>query len=108
MNRIGRGGREEILLKKETGIPLVEIPEIDEEAAEEGEETEREKEREEEKISSSGPLRQGPGERGGQVAAAASPLFSAFVATLEENLQSPEPSRSARPKAPARAHARDL
>ncbi len=107
VNRVGRGGREEILLKKETGIPLVEIPEIDDDAAEEDEETEREKEREEEKISSSGPVRRGSEERGGRVAAAASPFFSAFLTTFEENLQLPEPSRSSRPKRSGRASARD-
>ena len=33
VNRVGRGGREDILLKKEKDIPLVEIPEIEEEGS---------------------------------------------------------------------------
>jgi anion-transporting ArsA/GET3 family ATPase len=97
VNRIGRGGREEVLLKKETGVPLVEIPEIE---AEEGEE---------EKISSNGPVRTEAGDRGGEVAAAALPFFSAFLTTFEENLQSPAPKRAAGSKraAPARDALRD-
>jgi anion-transporting ArsA/GET3 family ATPase len=31
VNRVGRGGREDVLLKRETGLPLVELPEIEEE-----------------------------------------------------------------------------
>ncbi|MEO8054942.1 MAG: ArsA-related P-loop ATPase, partial [Acidobacteriota bacterium] len=66
VNRVGRGGREEILLKRETGIPLVEVPEIEEEG-----------------------------------------FFSAFLATFEENLQSPAPVRASRSKRAGRAPARD-
>ncbi|HEY3349719.1 MAG TPA: ArsA-related P-loop ATPase [Thermoanaerobaculia bacterium] len=99
VNRVGRGGREEILLKRETGAELVEIPEIEAETSEEDEEKE--------KISSSGPMRRAPGERGGQVAAEASPFFSAFLTTFEENLQSPSPKPAARTKATGRASARD-
>ncbi|HTS02416.1 MAG TPA: ArsA-related P-loop ATPase, partial [Thermoanaerobaculia bacterium] len=99
VNRVGRGGREEILPKRETGVPLVEIPEIDveEEDQEEGEE----------RISSSGPVRTPAGEHGGHVTAAASPFFSAFLTTFEENLQSSAPSRGARTKRAGRAAARD-
>ncbi len=48
VNRVGRGGREEIPLKRETGVPMIEMPEIDEEAAEEERTRERKKERREE------------------------------------------------------------
>jgi anion-transporting ArsA/GET3 family ATPase len=100
VNRVGRGGREEILLKRETGVPMVEIPEIEEEES-------REREDEEEKISSNGPVRRESGVRKGQVAAAASPFFSAFLSTFEENLQSPARSRAARPRRSGQAPARD-
>ncbi len=99
VNRLGRGGREEILLKRETGVPLVEIPEIEDEGTQEDEE--------EEKISSNGPVQRGSGVRGGQVTAMASPFFSAFLTTFEENLQLPAPSRSVPSKRTARAPARD-
>lgn len=97
VNRVGRGGREDILLKREKDIPLVDIPEIEEEGSEETEE----------KISSSGPVRQASGERKGQVTAAASPFFETFITTFEENLQSPAPRRAAATKRAGRAPARD-
>lgn len=99
VNRVGRGGREEILLKRETGIPLVEIPELEDEGFEEHEERA--------KISSNGPSRSASGSRGGPVAAAASPFFSAFLTTFEENLQSPAPPRAVHPKRAGGAAARD-
>ena len=83
VNRVGRGEREEILLKRDANIPLTEIPEIEAELFEEAE-----------KISS----------RNGQVAASASRFFSAFLTTFEENLLAP--SREDRPKRAARAPAR--
>jgi anion-transporting ArsA/GET3 family ATPase len=97
VNRVGRGGREEILLKGETGAALVEIPEIEDEMFEESEE----------KISLSGPSPAAPGGRGGKAAAAASPFFSAFLTTFEENLESPAPQEAARPKRTGGAAARD-
>ncbi|MGA7992043.1 MAG: ArsA-related P-loop ATPase, partial [Thermoanaerobaculia bacterium] len=100
VNRVGRGGREEILPKRETGVPMVEIPEIEEEES-------KEKEEEEEKISSNGPVRRESGVRKGQVSAVASPFLSAFLTTLEETLQSPARSRAARPRRPGQAPARD-
>ena len=87
LNRVGRGGREEILLKRDTTIPLIEVPEIDAENSEE--------EGDEEKISS----------KETDVAAQASRFFSAFLTTFEEN--SAEPSRQGRPKRTARASARE-
>jgi anion-transporting ArsA/GET3 family ATPase len=97
VNRVGRGGREETLLKRETGIPLVEIPEIEEEGPEETEE----------KISANGPVPRVSGVRGGQVTAAASPFFTAFLTTFEESLQSPAPSRAVPSKRAGHAPARD-
>ena len=99
VNRVGRGGREEILLKRETGAELVEIPEIDEEGSEENEDGE--------KISSNGPEQRAAGERGGHVTAAASPFFTAFLNTFEENLRSPGPSRASRSKRSTRAAGRE-
>lgn len=96
VNRVGRGGREEILLKRETGVPLIEIQEIDADTSEE-----------DQKISSKGPSPAASGSRGGQVTAVASPLFSAFLATFEETLQSPAPLRAGRSKRPGRAPAPD-
>jgi anion-transporting ArsA/GET3 family ATPase len=76
VNRLGRGEREGILLKRDATIPLIEIPEIEAELFEEAE-----------KISS------------------APRFFSAFLTTFEENLLAPSredrPKRAAR--APARA-----
>ncbi len=97
VNRVGRGGREDVLLKRETGIPLVEIPEIEPEASEETEE----------KISSSGPVRGAAAKPRGHVTAQAPWFFETFVTTFEENLQSPVPSRAAPAKRTARASARD-
>ncbi len=34
VNRIGRGGREDVLLKREPGVPLVEVPEIEDDSSE--------------------------------------------------------------------------
>jgi anion-transporting ArsA/GET3 family ATPase len=99
VNRVGRGGREDVLLKREAGIPLVEIPEIDPAGAEENEG--------EEKISSNGPVRGAAGERAGQVAAQAPWFFETFVTTFEENLQSPGPARAVGTKRAARAPARE-
>lgn len=82
VNRVGRGEREEILLKRDATIPLTEIPEIETEMFEEAE-----------KISSNGP----------ELAASASRFFSAFLTTFEENLLAP--SREDRPKRAARAPA---
>ena len=99
VNRVGRGGREETLLKRETGVPLVEIPEIEDEET-------REDEKEEE-ISSNGPERRGAGERSGQVTAQARQFLETFLTTFEENLQSPAPKRAAGSKRVARAADRD-
>ena len=99
VNRVGRGGREEILLKRETGAALVEIPEIDPAGAEENEG--------EEKISSNGPSPGATASPGGHVTATASPFFTAFLTTFEENLQAPAPSRTGPTKRTARAPARD-
>ncbi len=92
VNRVGRGGKEDFLLKKEIRTPVVEIPEIQTERSEEDED-----------LSSSGPSSAESGSRRGSVTAAASPFFETFLATFEENLQSRVPSRVGRPKRPARA-----
>jgi anion-transporting ArsA/GET3 family ATPase len=78
LNRVGRGEREETPLKRDTTIPLIEIPEIEAEAFEEVR-----------KISSNGPERTAPSERNGQVTASASRFFSAFLTTFEENAAAP-------------------
>ena len=94
LNRVGRGERGETLLKRDTSIPLIEIPEIEAEAFEEAG-----------KISSNDPERPAPGERNGQVAASASRFFSAFLTTFEDILMAP--SREGPPKRAARAPARE-
>jgi anion-transporting ArsA/GET3 family ATPase len=99
VNRIGRGGREEreeILLKRNATIPLIEVSEIEGEMFEEAE-----------KLSSNGPERPASGERKGQVAASASRFFSAFLTTFEENLLSPSPGREVGGEKTARAPARE-
>ncbi|MEO8584593.1 MAG: ArsA-related P-loop ATPase, partial [Acidobacteriota bacterium] len=82
VNRIGRGGEKEDLLRKEreNAPPLVEVPEIDSDEFEE---------EEEEKISANGARPSARGERDGQVAASAPRFFSAFLTTFEENLLAP-------------------
>jgi anion-transporting ArsA/GET3 family ATPase len=107
VNRIGRGERDEILLKRETGADLVEMPEIEIENEEEGEEEEEEEEEEAEKISSSGPVRDATAKQRGHAAARAPGFFETFRTTFEENLQSPAPSRAASTKRAAQASARD-
>ncbi len=97
VNRVGRGGREDVLPKRETGIPLVEIPEIEPEASEETEG----------KISSSGPVRDVAAKPRGHVTAQAPWFFETFVTTFEENLQSPAPKRAAGTKRASRAADRD-
>jgi anion-transporting ArsA/GET3 family ATPase len=99
VNRVGRGGREEILLRRETGVPLVEIPEIEPDGNEDIEDIE--------KISSNGPVREAAGERAGQAAAQAPQFFETFLTTFEENLQTRGPKRAAGTKPAARAAARD-
>ncbi|HSB64481.1 MAG TPA: ArsA-related P-loop ATPase [Thermoanaerobaculia bacterium] len=94
LNRVGRGEREETLLKRDTTIPLIEIPEIEVEAFEEARKT-----------SSNGPERTAPSEQDGEVTASASRFFSLFLTTFEEN--SAAPSREGRPKRTARASARE-
>ncbi|MGZ6989245.1 MAG: ArsA-related P-loop ATPase, partial [Thermoanaerobaculia bacterium] len=94
VNRVGRGEREEILLRRDATIPLTEIPEIAPELFEENE-----------KISSNGPEPPASGARNGQVTASASRFFSAFLTTFEENLVAPP--REGRPKRTARASARE-
>ncbi len=93
LNRVGRGGREEILLKRDTTILLIEVPEIDVETSEEHRKDSLKGEEEEEN------------ERNGQVAAQASRFFSAFLSTFEENAA--EPTREGRPKRTVRASARE-
>ena len=112
VNRLGRGGSErredkEILLKRGSGIPLVEIPEIENlgfgvEEEEEDEEKGK-KEKGKERISANVPVRARPGERNGAVATEASQFFSAFLTTFEESLLAP--SREAPPKRSAHAPA---
>ena len=97
VNRVGRGGREEVSLRREPGIPLVEIPEIDDDASEE----------DDRESSSNDPERGASGSRGGGVTAAASPFFSAFLTTFEDILQAPSPSRSVRARRSARARDRE-
>ena len=97
LNRVGRGGREGVLLKRDTTIPLVEIPEIEAEDSDEAED--------QEKISSKGPVRPASGGQKAEVAAQARQFFSAFLATFEEN--SAAPSREEHPKRTARASARE-
>ena len=94
LNRVGRGEREETLLKRDSTIPLIEIPEIEAEALEEAG-----------KISSNGPERRSSGEHNGEVAAQATQFFSAFLATFEENAAAP--SREGPPKRAGRAPARE-
>lgn len=94
LNRVGRGEREETLLKRDSTIPLIEIPEIEAEALEEAG-----------KISSNGPERRPSGEHNGEVAAQATQFFSAFLATFEENAAAP--SREGPPKRAGRAPARE-
>ncbi|MGE5716559.1 MAG: ArsA family ATPase, partial [Acidobacteriota bacterium] len=67
LNRIGRGGREEAPLGRDTTIPLIEIPEIESEAFEETR-----------KIPANGPEPPAPGGQE-QVAAQASQFISAFL-----------------------------
>jgi len=94
VNRVGRGGREGISFKKDTTIPLIEIPEIEAEAFEEAG-----------KISSNGSERPAAGERNGQAAASASRFFSSYLTTFEETLLAP--SREGPPKRGARASGRE-
>ena len=94
LNRVGRGEREETLLKRDSTIPLIEIPEIEAEALEEAG-----------KISSNGPERRPSGEHNGEVATQATQFFSAFLATFEENAAAP--SREGPPKRAGRAPARE-
>ena len=94
LNRVGRGEREETLPKRDTTIPLIEIPEIEAEAFEEAA-----------KISSNGPERSAPVESNSQVAASASRFFSAFLTTFEEKRLAP--SREGPSKRAARAPARE-
>jgi anion-transporting ArsA/GET3 family ATPase len=93
LNRVGRGEREETLLKRDTTIPLIEIPEIEAEALEEAR-----------KIPSNGPERNAPSEPNGQVTSA-SRFFSVFVSTFEENAAAP--LREARPKRSGRGRGLD-
>ena len=94
LNRVGRGEREETLLKRDSTIPLIEIPEIEAEALEEAG-----------KISSNGPERRSSGEHNGEVAAQATQFFSAFLATFEESAAAP--SREGPPKRAGGAPARE-
>jgi anion-transporting ArsA/GET3 family ATPase len=109
VNRVGRGGSEgkeekDILLKRGSGIPLIEVPEIEDgRLGGEEEEEDEEGKQEKEKISANGPMRSRPGERNGAVATEASQFFSAFLTTFEENLLAP--SREAPSKRASRARA---
>ncbi|MBK9064751.1 MAG: ATP-binding protein [Acidobacteria bacterium] len=78
VNRVGRGGREEILLKREKDIPLVEIPEIEEEGFFSSFLTTFE-----ENLQSPAPSRAGPSKRAGRAPArdplSKSPSLSFFL-----------------------------
>jgi anion-transporting ArsA/GET3 family ATPase len=101
VNRVGRSERKESLPRKDSDIPLLEIPEIEIALFEEND-------------SSKGGVRPRPGarpasdesddQRGGIVAAEASRFFEEFVTTFEENAASPprEASRAASARRPAR------
>ncbi len=101
LNRVGRGRREETLPKRDTAIPLIEIPEIEGEPFEEDEETES--------VSSNAPVRRLSGERSGQATAEAAQFFSAFLTTFEENAASPtrEGNRTTSARRPARESKRN-
>ena len=101
VNRVGRGGREEVLLKREKGTDLIEIPEIEEKESPKRAKREKKRKEEKEEISSSGPVRRGSGERGGQVTAPASPFFSPSSPPLKKVFNLPSPREPPAPAAPA-------